>query len=133
MPTDTPASAATCRTVVAAIPSRSATAHSASAIRPRRSWWSTCFGTRVTIQRIGTRGRSPMPIAHNGDIEIAYELVDDTGPNPMLLLSGSSAQMIPSPPELLDGLVARGFAVAHLDNRDSGRSTHCAGLPQYTL
>jgi pimeloyl-ACP methyl ester carboxylesterase len=35
--------------------------------------------------------------------------------------------------ELLDGLVARGFAVARFDHRHAGRSTHCADLPQYNL
>lgn len=74
-----------------------------------------------------------MPTVRNGDIEIAYELVDDTGANPMLLLSGSFTQMIHWHDELLDGLVARGFAVARFDHRDSGRSTHCADLPQYNL
>ena len=33
----------------------------------------------------------------------------------------------------LDGLAASGFQAARFDNRDSGRSTHCADLPPYTL
>lgn len=74
-----------------------------------------------------------MPIARNGDIEIAYEQVHDTPGRPMLLLGGSFTQMIHWPGELLDGLAARGFQAAWFDHRDSGSSTHCADCPRYTL
>ncbi len=72
-----------------------------------------------------------MNFARNGDVEIAYE-VRGQG-EPMLLVSGSFAQMIHWPEELLDSLAARGFQVAQFDNRDVGRSTHCADRPQYDL
>lgn len=74
-----------------------------------------------------------MPIAKNGDVEIAYEVLDPTPGEPLLLVSGSFAQMIHWPDELLAGLAVRGFRTAMFDNRDAGRSTHCAHLPQYTL
>jgi pimeloyl-ACP methyl ester carboxylesterase len=74
-----------------------------------------------------------MPTARNGDIEIAYELVDDAAGTPLLLVCGNATQMIHWPDQLLAGLAERGFQAARFDNRDSGRSTHCADRPAYML
>lgn len=51
----------------------------------------------------------------------------------MLLVGGNFTQMIHWPDEFLAALAARGFQAARFDNRDSGRSTHCADRPHYTL
>jgi pimeloyl-ACP methyl ester carboxylesterase len=74
-----------------------------------------------------------MPTARNGDIEIAYELVDAAAGTPLLLVCGNTTQMIQWPDQLLTGLTERGFQAARFDNRDSGHSTHCADRPTYTL
>ena len=74
-----------------------------------------------------------MRTAHNGDIEIAYELVHDTPGRPILLLGGNFTQMIHWPDEFLADLAARGFQAARFDHRDSGRSTHLPDGPSYDL
>ena len=74
-----------------------------------------------------------MLIARNGDIELAYELLHDAPGRPMLLLGGNFTQMIHTPDQLVAGLAERGFQAAQFDNRDSGRSTHCADRPRYSL
>lgn len=48
-------------------------------------------------------------------------------------MGGNFTQMIHWPDELLAALAERGFQAARFDNRDSGRSTHCADRPSYTL
>ncbi|HEY6134807.1 MAG TPA: alpha/beta fold hydrolase [Rubrivivax sp.] len=62
-----------------------------------------------------------MQIAANGlSIEI-----DDQGPpggEPLLLIMGLGMQLVAWPQELVDLLVARGFRVIRLDNRDAGLS-----------
>ncbi|WP_051898027.1 alpha/beta fold hydrolase [Sciscionella sediminilitoris] len=73
-----------------------------------------------------------MPTAYNGEIGLAYE-VDPTAGEPILLLCGGFVQMIHWPEELLGGLRERGFQLARFDNRDNGRSTHCAEGPAYSL
>ena len=74
-----------------------------------------------------------MQTTRNGSIELAYELVHDAPGRPMLLVSGNFTQMVHTPDQLLDGLAERGFQAAQFDNRDSGRSTHCANGPKYDL
>ena len=64
---------------------------------------------------------------------IAIE-VDDQGPaggEPLLLVMGLGMQLIGWPEELVQLLVARGFRVLRLDNRDAGLSQHFdhLGLP----
>lgn len=51
--------------------------------------------------------------------------IDDRGPRggePLLLIMGLGMQLIAWPDELVDALVARGFRVIRLDNRDAGLS-----------
>jgi pimeloyl-ACP methyl ester carboxylesterase len=74
-----------------------------------------------------------MPIAHNGDVALAYEPPDQPTGSPMLLVCGNFMQRIHWPDELIEALAGNGFQVARFDNRDSGRSTHLAGRPRYTL
>ena len=62
-----------------------------------------------------------MQIAANG---LAIE-VDDQGPPtgpPLLLIMGLGMQLIAWPEELVQLLVARGFRVIRIDNRDAGLS-----------
>jgi len=69
----------------------------------------------------------------NGDVEIAYETIGPATGMPLLLACGNATQMIHWPERFLAALIERGFQVARFDNRDSGRSTHCAHLPPYDL
>lgn len=64
-------------------------------------------------------------ITRNGDIEVSYEVVGDTGSGiPLLLVHGLGMQLVGWSPDLLDFLVERGYAVVVFDNRDVGLSTH---------
>lgn len=54
----------------------------------------------------------------------------------ILLIIGLGTQMTRWPPLLIDGLLARGFRVVRLGNRDIGLSTHVDDAPMplaYTL
>ncbi len=63
--------------------------------------------------------------ADNGDVRIAYETFGDLERGePLLLIMGLDFQMVWWPEELIDRLVALGFAVVRFDNRDTGLSTH---------
>jgi len=72
-----------------------------------------------------------MPIAHHGDIRLAYETSGAPGGEPLLLISGTGVQMLMWPEDLIAALAARGFQVTRFDNRDAGLSTHLteAGNP----
>ena len=70
-----------------------------------------------------------MNTAHNADIAIAYETFGAVGGEPLLLISGTGAQMIIWPEDLCAALADRGFQVARFDNRDTGLSTHLTGTP----
>lgn len=71
-----------------------------------------------------------MPIAHLAHGIDCYHEVDgpDDGP-PVLMIMGLGAQMIAWPPELVEGLVARGMRVIRFDNRDVGLSTKIDAPP----
>jgi pimeloyl-ACP methyl ester carboxylesterase len=71
-----------------------------------------------------------MATARNGDVEIAYETFGATDGTPLLLLTGAGAQMVMWPVDFCAALVARGFQVVRMDNRDVGLSTH---LTQYDV
>jgi len=63
--------------------------------------------------------------AHNGDVQIAYEVFGDPASGePLLLINGLDFQMVWWPDGFCQQLVDRGFAVVRFDNRDTGLSTH---------
>jgi pimeloyl-ACP methyl ester carboxylesterase len=74
-----------------------------------------------------------MMTARNGGIDIAYETLGPADGVPLMLINGNATQMIHWPDEFCAALSARGFQLVRFDNRDSGRSTHCADAPAYTL
>jgi pimeloyl-ACP methyl ester carboxylesterase len=62
--------------------------------------------------------------AENKDVTIAYETFGDPAAGePLLLITGLDFQMVWWPDAFCSELVARGYAVARYDNRDSGLST----------
>ncbi|MFT4284488.1 MAG: alpha/beta fold hydrolase, partial [Protaetiibacter sp.] len=68
-----------------------------------------------------------MPHARADGVEIFY---DSTGPadaDPLVLLAGTGAQLISWRAELVELLVAEGFRVIRIDNRDVGLSTKFGG------
>jgi len=67
--------------------------------------------------------------ARNGDIVLAYETFGPPGGEPLLLISGTGAQMLIWPEDFCAALARRGFRVARFDNRDTGLSTHLTGAP----
>jgi pimeloyl-ACP methyl ester carboxylesterase len=70
-----------------------------------------------------------MNTAHNRDIVIVYETFGSPGGVPLLLISGTGAQMLIWPEDFCAALAGRGFLVARFDNRDAGLSTHLTGTP----
>lgn len=70
-----------------------------------------------------------MEAARNTDIVLAYETFGPPGGEPLLLISGTGAQMLIWPEGFCTALVDRGFRVARFDNRDTGLSTHLTGAP----
>ena len=70
-----------------------------------------------------------MDTARNGDVMIAYETFGPPDGVPLLLISGTGVQMLIWPEDFCAALAGRGFQVARFDNRDTGLSTHLAGVP----
>jgi pimeloyl-ACP methyl ester carboxylesterase len=66
-------------------------------------------------------------VAHNGAVQIAYEVFGKPDSRPLLLISGLDGQMIGWPDGFCDALVEAGFQVVRYDNRDAGLSTHFTG------
>jgi proline iminopeptidase len=66
-------------------------------------------------------------------IEIEYESLGDATRPVILLIMGLGMQLVAWPDELVDGLVARGFRVVRLDNRDAGLSTQFDDHPSGPL
>lgn len=66
-------------------------------------------------------------VAHNGKVQIAYEVFGKPDSRPLLLISGLDGQMIGWPDGFCDALVEAGFQVVRYDNRDAGLSTHFTG------
>ena len=64
-----------------------------------------------------------MTSAQLGDVRIEYEVDGPDDGEPMLLVMGLGAQLVAWPRDVVDGLVARGFRVIRMDNRDIGLST----------
>lgn len=71
--------------------------------------------------------------AHNGDVELAYEVFGpDTG-RPLLLIMGLGMQMLLWNDDFCDDLVDKGFQVVRMDNRDTGLSSHLGQLGEPKL
>ena len=70
-----------------------------------------------------------MPIAHLDGLDIAYE--EHGAGDPLVLVSGIGMQLVGWPLGFIDLLVARGFRVIVLDNRDVGLSSKLSahGVP----
>ncbi|WP_156765313.1 alpha/beta fold hydrolase, partial [Mycobacterium sp. 1245852.3] len=66
--------------------------------------------------------------AHNADVSLAYEVFGPSTGRPLLLLMGLGMQMLLWHNDFCRALVARGFQVARMDNRDVGLSTHLTHL-----
>lgn len=58
-----------------------------------------------------------------GNVEIEYECFGEKGNEPLVLISGSGAQMNFWEPEFCEMLMEKGFYVIRFDNRDCGLST----------
>jgi pimeloyl-ACP methyl ester carboxylesterase len=65
--------------------------------------------------------------ATNGDVTLAYETFGAEG-RPILLLTGAAAQLVMWPMGFCQALVRKGFHVARMDSRGTGRSTNLAGF-----
>ena len=74
-----------------------------------------------------------MGMAHNGEVEIAYETLGDDADPALILLHGLGSSMLVWPAELCEGFVDRGFFVLRMDHRDSGLSTVLPDGARYTL
>src|SRR4051794_23728901 len=104
----------------------------ASVSTRRRSSWSTRFGTapfwltdRFRDTHVSTKGGGmTIRTARNGAVELAYEVLGESGGEPLLLVMGLGAQMVGWPDGFCRELVDRGFTVVRFDNRDVGLSTH---------
>ena len=70
-----------------------------------------------------------MPIAHLEHLDVAYEVDGPDDGEPMLLVMGLGTQLVAWPQDMVDGLVARGFRVVRVDNRDIGLSSFTDGPP----
>jgi pimeloyl-ACP methyl ester carboxylesterase len=66
-------------------------------------------------------------VAHNGEVQIAYEVFGKPGDRPLLLINGLDGQMIGWPDGFCEALAEAGFHVVRYDGRDSGLSTHFTG------
>lgn len=61
------------------------------------------------------------------DIELCYQTFGDPSDEPLLLVMGLGGPMTWWPRELCELLATQGFYVVRYDNRDTGRSSYCAG------
>lgn len=68
-----------------------------------------------------------MPHATADGIDIYYEVAGDPGDPVVVLISGGGAQLLSWPEEFVALLVAQGFRVVRLDNRDTGLSQRFGG------
>lgn len=77
----------------------------------------------------------PLSFTTNGPIELAYTVEGDPAGHPLLLVNGLGSPLVAFEPGFVAALVERGFQVARMDNRDTGRSSRCEGpgLSRYRL
>jgi pimeloyl-ACP methyl ester carboxylesterase len=68
-----------------------------------------------------------MTSAELAGVTIEYEVDGPDDGEPMLLVMGLGTQLVGWPPDVVAGLVAHGFRVVRMDNRDIGLSTKTEG------
>lgn len=68
-----------------------------------------------------------MPHTTTDEIEIFYEVTGEPGNPVIMLIPGGGAQLIAWRPEFCELLVAQGFRVVRMDNRDVGLSARFGG------
>jgi pimeloyl-ACP methyl ester carboxylesterase len=74
-----------------------------------------------------------MPRAKNGAVELEYETFGDGNPETILLINGLGSQMTRWPAPFCEKLVAKGYRVIRMDNRDTGLSTWLTDGDRYVL
>ncbi|THV28453.1 alpha/beta fold hydrolase [Glycomyces paridis] len=67
--------------------------------------------------------------ARNGDADLAFDRLDGSRGEPLLLVMGLGASRLWWPDGLCEAFAREGFAVARFDNRDSGESTRMPETP----
>lgn len=68
-----------------------------------------------------------MPTVATNGVDIAYETWGDPDAAVVLLLPGAGRQLVEWDPAFVAGIVAAGYRVVAIDQRDSGLSTHFEG------
>lgn len=68
-----------------------------------------------------------MPLTDLDDVAIFYDVAGEAGDPLVVLIAGGGAQLIAWPEGLVALLVAEGFRVVRIDNRDTGRSQRFGG------
>jgi len=68
-----------------------------------------------------------MPYARDDELEIFYDATGPEDGQPLVLIAGTGAQLVFWHPEFVALLVAEGFRVVRIDNRDVGLSTKFGG------
>jgi pimeloyl-ACP methyl ester carboxylesterase len=66
---------------------------------------------------------APTRFAHNGDVRIAFDHLEGSGGDPLLLVMGLGTSRFWWPGGLCEQFAARGFDVVRYDQRDAGEST----------
>lgn len=80
----------------------------------------------------GTSGSDRFCMLSNGH-RVCYRTTGHPSAPPLVLIAGLTLDMTSWPVAMVDGLVARGFFVIQLDNRDVGRSTWATSKPPSTF
>jgi pimeloyl-ACP methyl ester carboxylesterase len=66
---------------------------------------------------------TPTRYVHNGSVKIAYDRLDGSAGDPLLLIMGLAVSRFWWPAGLAQAFADQGFAVARYDQRDAGQST----------
>ncbi|MGW0658926.1 alpha/beta fold hydrolase [Streptodolium elevatio] len=80
-------------------------------------------GKGATARRQATRTWSPTRYARNGDVDIAYDRLEGSRGEPLLLVMGLATARFWWPDGLGDAFADAGFEVVRYDQRDAGEST----------
>jgi pimeloyl-ACP methyl ester carboxylesterase len=73
---------------------------------------------------------SPTAYAHNGAVDVAFDRLEGSQGEPLLLIMGLGASRFWWPDGLCQAFARAGFAVARYDHRDAGESTR---MPETTV